>query len=373
MADIHATPAFETTTPNPQSLTPILTSRLRLREFTEADLDALSLLNADAASMRYVGSGQTLDRAATWRQIAVILGHQQLRGHSILAIEDRATGELLGRTGPWFPLGWPMLEVGWFVDPARRGRGIATEVGRACIDWSYENLGVDTVCSLIHADNLPSARVAEKLGAKIENQVTIGGVTANVWIHRKSGASQPRNPALAPPANNPTHATPVLETARLRLRPFRETDLEDVARLYADPAVMRYIGSEGKTLSRELAWREIACFLGHAQLRGYTTWAIEERETGRYVGECGPWFPEGWPMLEVGWLIDPACQGRGYATEAGRAVLDWCFANLGVQEVCSLIRPENEASIRVAQKLGAKLERGRTTFSPATELWLHRA
>jgi len=163
----------------------IETDRLRLRAFCESDLDALARIYADAETMRFLGD-KPLDRAETWRQIAMFIGHFELRGYSVLAIEELATGELLGRSGPWFPEGWPMLEVGWVVDSRRTCEGIATEAGRASLDWCFANLGVNEVCSLIRPDNLASARVAEKLGASIERQLDdfFGGV-ANIWVHRR--------------------------------------------------------------------------------------------------------------------------------------------------------------------------------------------
>jgi ribosomal-protein-alanine N-acetyltransferase len=162
-----------------------------------------------------------------------------------------------------------------------------------------------------------------------------------------------------------------IETARLRLRPFREGDLDDLARLYADPAVMRYLGT-GKTLDRAETWRQIAGFLGHMQLRGYSTLAIEDRASGQFLGECGPTYPEGWPMLEVGWVVDPRRQREGIATEAGRASLEWSFANLDVARVCSIIRAENLASARVAAKLGAKVEgRLEEFYGRPSDLWIH--
>ena len=165
----------------------------------------------------------------------------------------------------------------------------------------------------------------------------------------------------------------VIETPRLRLRPVRESDLDDLARLNADPGVMRYVGS-GTPMSREQSWRQIAVVMGHQQMRGYSILAIEERATGAFLGRSGPWFPLGWPMLEVGWIVDPRRQGEGIATEAGRASLDWCFQQPGVEQVCSLIHPENTASARVAAKLGGKLERSIDdgTYSTAVDLWVYR-
>ena len=162
-----------------------------------------------------------------------------------------------------------------------------------------------------------------------------------------------------------------LETPRLRLRSFAESDLDQVARWYADAELMRYIG-DGRTLTRDETWRQIATYLGHQQLRGFTTLAVEHRQTGALVGECGAWFPAGWPVLEVGWLVDPRWQGQGIATEAARAVLAWCWANLDVAELGSIIHPDNLASARVAVRLAATIARRLPDFygGPA-DLWLH--
>jgi RimJ/RimL family protein N-acetyltransferase len=351
------------------STMPIIeTPRLRLRPVVEADLDALAKLNADPAVRRFLGNGQPLDRAETWRQIAGIHGHQQLRGYATLAIESRASGEFLGWSGPWFPEGWPMPEVGWMVDPRHQGQGIATEAGRASLEWCFANLPVDQICSLIIPENVASARVAEKLGAQRDRRMTIMGREADVWLHSRPDSIA--RPSGAESSCADTGEKFEISSPRFRLRPFCERDLDALARLYADADVMRYVG-EGATLDRAETWRQITCFLGHRQLRGFTTLAIEDQRTGVFVGECGPWFPEGWPMLEVGWLVDPRRQGQGIATEVARAALDWCFANLQVDRACSIIHPENKPSARVATKLGAKLEGSIEAFGQQQDLWIH--
>ena len=146
-----------------------------------------------------------------------------------------------------------------------------------------------------------------------------------------------------------------LETERLLLRPFKQDDFEDYARITAYPDVMRYIGN-GQPLSRADAWRSMAVHLGHWQLRGYGMWGAELKETGRVIGRIGLYFPESWPGLEVGWLLDRACWGQGLAAEGGRAALDYAFRELQVDHVISIIHPENRASIRVAEKIGERFE-----------------
>jgi RimJ/RimL family protein N-acetyltransferase len=99
--------------------------------------------------------------------------------------------------------------------------------------------------------------------------------------------------------------------------------------------------------------------VGHWQLRGYGIWAVEEKATGRLLGRIGLFKPEGWPGFELGWVLGRDAWGKGYATEGARRALDYAFTELRYDHVISLIHPENRASVRVAERIGEKLE-GRT-------------
>jgi RimJ/RimL family protein N-acetyltransferase len=144
-----------------------------------------------------------------------------------------------------------------------------------------------------------------------------------------------------------------LETERLTLRQFRESDLDAYAEMSADPDVMRFIGDR-KLMTRSEAWRHMAMALGHWQLRGYGWWAVEERASRTMVGRAGIWRPEGWPGLEAAWTLRRAYWGNGYATEAARASLGFAFSQLQAAHVISLIDPANAASIRVAERVGER-------------------
>lgn len=145
-----------------------------------------------------------------------------------------------------------------------------------------------------------------------------------------------------------------LETPRLLLRPFRGPDLDAYAPMLADAEVMKHIGT-GVTLNRGEAWRAIAAMLGHWQLLGYGMWALELKATGELVGRAGFLDPPGWPGFELGWLLGRQHWGHGYASEAASIALGYAFAELKRDRVISLIRPGNERSIKVAERLGAKL------------------
>jgi RimJ/RimL family protein N-acetyltransferase len=145
-----------------------------------------------------------------------------------------------------------------------------------------------------------------------------------------------------------------LETERLRLRWLREDDFDEYAKMCRDPEVMRFLG--GVLLTDIEVWRQMATIMGHWYFRGYGIWAVEEKSTGKLVGRVGCLYPIGWPAFEVGWTLARDSWGRGYATEAAQRVLAYAFTELDRDHLISLIAPENVASIRVAERLGEKVE-----------------
>ncbi|MDX1554575.1 MAG: GNAT family N-acetyltransferase [Xanthomonadales bacterium] len=143
------------------------------------------------------------------------------------------------------------------------------------------------------------------------------------------------------------------ETARLHLRQWSEKYFDRYAEIYADATLARYIGGQ---MDRPSAWRRMASEAGHWVLRGFGTWAVVEKATGRFVGSVGLWKPEGWPELEMGYWLAPEARGTGFATEAGAASLQFAFEDLGAETVVSYIDPTNEPSKRVAERLGGRYE-----------------
>ncbi len=145
-----------------------------------------------------------------------------------------------------------------------------------------------------------------------------------------------------------------IETARLVLRSFEESDLDEYARICGDSEVMRFLG--GRPFDRAETWRHMATMLGHWELRGYGMWAAEEKSTGVLVGRIGFNQFEGWPGFEIAWTLGRPHWGRGFATEGARAALDHAFTELQQSHVISLIHPENAASTRVAERIGERFE-----------------
>lgn len=155
------------------------TARLLLREWQTSDFEAHAAMTADPEVMRYLGG--VLDRAQSWRQMALHAGHWALRGYGNWAVERTTDGALLGRAGLWNPEGWPGLEVGWKLARHAWGQGYATEAARAAMDWAWTVLDAERLISLIDPDNTPSVRVAERLGLQPLREETVNGRRAAVF------------------------------------------------------------------------------------------------------------------------------------------------------------------------------------------------
>lgn len=151
-----------------------------------------------------------------------------------------------------------------------------------------------------------------------------------------------------------TFEIPTIETKRLILREFQEDrDFDAYAKFYATEQTKYY----GGPLDRSLAWRAAAAMMGHWIMRGFGTWAVEEKATGDFCGMIGLWHPEGWPEREITWSIVPEKQGKGIAYEGALRARQYAYETLRWDSVFSCILDGNDASIGLAEKLGAKLVR----------------
>lgn len=149
-------------------------------------------------------------------------------------------------------------------------------------------------------------------------------------------------------------SVPSIETDRLVLRGWRAGDLDSLVEFYEDRDNVAFIGA---IESRGEVWRRLATFIGHWALRGFGMWAVTEKPRDDFIGWCGMWFPEDWPEPEIGWALARVAQGRGLATEAAIAARRHAYDHLGWATAISLIDPNNAASERVAERLGARFER----------------
>ncbi len=131
--------------------------------------------------------------------------------------------------------------------------------------------------------------------------------------------------------------------------------MEPLGRINADPRFTRWLTPDGSPFTREQTVQALARWIAHWDEHGFGLWVVEERGSGRVVGRTGAAFHTLWPDdPEVGWGLDPAVWGRGYATEAGATVIRSAFETLALDRLVSIVHPQNEASKRVQERLGIR-------------------
>lgn len=173
------------------------TPRLILRLPKRKDFDAYADYMADGEAARFIGGRQS--RSVAWRSFLQFAGSWYLQGFSMFSVVEKATGEWVGRVGPWVPEGWPGTEVGWGIVRSRWNRGYATEAATAAIDWAFDALGWTEVIHVIAPENVASRVVAEKLGSQNrgpgrlpppleDTAVDVWGQTREEWQNRASPA-----------------------------------------------------------------------------------------------------------------------------------------------------------------------------------------
>jgi len=150
-----------------------------------------------------------------------------------------------------------------------------------------------------------------------------------------------------------------LVTARLRLRRWRDGDVDALAAINADPGVMRWIG-DGSVRDRAATGAELAASQQLWRVRGFGRFAVEIRDTGELAGLTGMAVPddvpEVMPAVEIGWRFARAHWGRGFATEAAQAALQFAFTDAGLDRLVGVHVVGNDASARVMLKLGMRFQ-----------------
>lgn len=176
----------------------VTTDRLVLRRWRPDDLDVFAAVNADAQTMATVGPGRPLTHDESARALEVLAGHWETHGFGLWAVEERATGRLIGRAGLWHPPDWPDAEVGWLLARDHWGRGLATEAGRASLDYGFRGRRMDRIGSIMRPGNVASERVAARIGMAATGDTSWRGNPVRTYT-----ITREQWEALAPPARRP--------------------------------------------------------------------------------------------------------------------------------------------------------------------------
>lgn len=343
------------------------TERLLLRHLTPDDLNDLWALYCDPEITKFIPDAPRNYAEAkeelAWHQH----GHPRHPELGLCATVHKASGQFIGRCGllPWTIDGVDEVEVAYTITQKFWGQGLATEAARAIRDYAFQRLGLTRLVCLIDAENRASARVAEKMGMRFEKE-----------------AEDESGPFLLYAMTRTASPAVLLETDRLILRRFTESDAEHIFALDNDPAVMRYINGGIPTPWEVIEQQLLPNFLRYNDATpGFGFWAAIEKATGEFVG----WFvfrPTGDDPGEValGYRFHKGAWGNGYATEGAQALIERGFGEWGVRRVIATTYEENRASRRVMEKLGMRHERSfrysaeeigasDTSYTESEEVW----
>lgn len=170
----------------------LVTPRLLLRGWRDDDLEPLAAVYADPEVMHFVGDGSVYSREATAVALQAIRDHWRRHGFGKFAVQSRATGELLGWVGlgvpAFLPQILPAVGIGWRLGRSHWGRGLATEAAQAVLRHGFDDLGLDRVVGICHADHHASARIMVKLGMHDLLRTTVPGTGRPARVMEVTGA-----------------------------------------------------------------------------------------------------------------------------------------------------------------------------------------
>src|SRR5207248_1178105 len=166
----------------------IETKRLILRQWRASDVAPNTAMLSDPATARFItADGKPITEAMNgWRNAAIMAGHWVLNGVGMFVVEEKSSGQFVGRVGPWFPPGWSGFEVGWGLAKEFRGKGYALEAARASIGWTFANFELEEILHCIDCENIASQAVARRLGADKKGVMDLFGHAADIWVTKRS-------------------------------------------------------------------------------------------------------------------------------------------------------------------------------------------
>jgi RimJ/RimL family protein N-acetyltransferase len=328
---------------------------VRLRPWQLSDVDELARACDDPVTARFlphIPSPYTTESARWWITEGALAAWAA--GGCAFAVTDPAGGVLGGAGISNLPAHRHHAEIGYWVAPWARGRGVATAALRVLSEWGFGN-GIERMELLAAKDNVPSQRAALAAGFAregVRRRASLGrdgvrvDLVAFVRMH-----DDPPGPIVRSLPDLPGGE---LTDGVVRLRPLTPDDVDDVFALFQFPEVAK--SYYGPPMTREVAQRRCAMAMSSWLADERAELVIVDASTGAFAGDIGLQVRE--PFLKqamIGYSLRPEFRGRGFATRAARLVTDWAF-EIGIARVIAGTAPENEASQRVLQRAGFERE-----------------
>ena len=337
--------------------TELRTERLLLRPFRLSDIDDVLEYAGDPLWAEFYP--RPYDRGSAEHMVArAVLQSWDRNAKFAMVLDDRIVGLVDLTVDPENQTG----ELGFDLARALWGQGLAAEAAVAVVDWGFREYGLAKVYARADSRNIRSRRVMEKLGMTHDgthrSAEFLRGARADEVIYAVlreewKGTDEPL-PSVSPPSSQQYRTThrddfPQLTTARLTLRPFGPGDVDDVFEYARDPEWAEYLLD---VVPQPYTRRNAEEFIAGRMLAPGTefSWAIVLNGTG--IGSIALRVDLKHEVGDIGYALAKSHWGRGFMTEAARAVIDWGFGQRGLQRMWSHADTRNQQSCRVLERLG---------------------
>lgn len=330
------------------------TERCILRPFQENDLEKLVSLHSDKDITKFMGGPETIQE--TEKTLTRYIKWQKENGFSRWAVFKKDTGEFIGRCGPgpFFDYEGKRfglkndIEIGYAYKKEFWGEGYATEILKAVSDWVFTNYPqVKRVIAATETQHFISQKVLKKAGFEYigEDITTEKYGPESFFILKKPY---------------------ILKTARLKIRPFREDDLENFIQIFIElqnnVVWKKILANKSISEMRSYAEKKLATYIERQEKLGFSRWAVILKETGELIGGIGlSYFNYDEPSniikkddIKIGAFFLNKFQGAGYGAESGKAVAQWAFANLPVHGIYALTLKSHTLAVSLLKKNGAE-------------------
>ncbi len=315
----------------------LVTNRLSLREIMIKDAPEILVHRSDERITLYTGGTKAHSLEDAQKFITEIQGYAK-EGKSVLwAISLKGQEKLIGTICIWqIDLERSVAEVGFTLHPDFWGQGIASEALDAVINFGFEKLGAEVLEAAAHYDNIDSIRLLEKKGFLKTGEDEILVLFA----------------LCRPPLGSV-----VIQTERLLLREITPDDATFILELLNSPDWLKNIGDRNiRTVEDARNYLIYRIFL-ICRTKGFSFYVLQDKATNSKFGICGLIKRDYMQDVDIGYALLPAYFHKGYAIEAGRAVVDFAKQTLNLPRLAAIVIETNEPSIRLLEKLGMRFER----------------
>jgi RimJ/RimL family protein N-acetyltransferase len=321
---------------------------LRLRAWRSTDIPAVLAACLEPSTSQWVAPLRDYDEAKAAAYVLGAPADWAARHHLRLCLTDSTDAVLGSADLDGLSLRHSRGELGWWVAPGARGRGLGVRMARLLVRLGFDTLGLHRLYAEIVAPNAASRWVAAGAGLRLESTavgswVGVDGVRHDMQTWRLLAAEKP------------LEAQPELTAGALHLRPWRPSDAADVQAACSDPEIARWTYVPVPyTASVASAWVGSEALTAWATGRG-AHFAVLDSVSGALLGSVGVTNRDR-GVWEIGWWVAPAARGRGVATDAARTLLRWLRAATDVSVVEWRAVVGNVGSRIVASRLGFTFE-----------------